>query len=138
MTGDIGRFIGIKHFYGESSFGKCDCLGLCRLFYREHGWKNALEDGLPDPPKDNFSNFASWRRLIKYCLTRMRKVDYKNLRYGDFIIFRINGDLHMGVYLGYGKLLSMQVPTRYGETESTIYHREWWEPYYVCAFRRRA
>ena len=138
MESNIGKYIGIKHYYGESSFGKCDCLGLCRLYYREHGWKNALEDGKPNPPKEEFSSLASWSRLIRYCETRMDKVEYSQLKEGDFILFRVKGDLHTGVYLGYGKLLSMQIPTVYGESESTIYHREWWKPFFVCAFRRRA
>lgn len=44
---DINKFVGIPHYFGESSFDKCDCLGLCRLFYREHGYKEHIEDGKP-------------------------------------------------------------------------------------------
>ena len=134
---DISRFIGIKHYFGESSFEKCDCLGLCRLFYREHGWKGALYDGKPDPDKDNFSSFGAWRRLYTWCLKNMDRVDYDDLQFGDFIIFRVANCLHTGLYVNYGKLLSMQIPTEYGVSESTLYHRKWWKQFYLYSFRRR-
>lgn len=133
---NINKYIGIPHYFGESSFDKCDCIGLCRLFYREHGWKDTFDDGKP-VTKEHFSDVGVWRRLYKYCLTKMDRVEYDELDFGDFVIFQIEGDLHTGIYLGYGDLLSMQVPTVYGETISTIYHRAWWTPFYKYSFRRR-
>lgn len=133
---NINKYIGIPHYFGESSFNKCDCIGLCRLFYREHGWKDTFDDGKP-VKKEHFSDVGVWRRLYKYCLTKMDRVEYDELDFGDFVIFQIEGDLHTGIYLGYGDLLSMQVPTVYGETISTVYHRSWWTPFFKYSFRRR-
>lgn len=133
---NVNKYIGIPHYFGESSFYKCDCIGLCRLFYREHGWKDTFDDDKP-VTEEHFSDVGVWRRLYKYCLTHMDKVEYDELDFGDFVIFQIDGDLHTGIYLSYGDLLSMQVPTVYGKSTSTIYHREWWTPFYKHSFRRR-
>ncbi|EEX70027.1 NlpC/P60 family protein [Mitsuokella multacida] len=132
---NVNKYIGIPHYFGESSFKKCDCIGLCRLFYRNHGWSHPIEDGKP-VDKDHFSEPSVWRRLYKYCLLNMTQVFYDELSFGDFVIFKIDGDLHTGIYLGYGDLLSMQVPTVYGASTSTIYHRAWWTPFFKYAFRK--
>lgn len=131
------KYIGIPHYFGESSFEKCDCIGLCRLFYREHGWKDDFWDNGKPITEENFASPSTWRRLYSYCLTHMERIFYDELEYGDFVIFRIDGDIHTGIYLGYGKLLCMQVPTVYGESTSTIYHRQWWTPFFKAAFRRK-
>ena len=133
---DFSRFIGIPHYFGESSFDKCDCIGLCRLYYREHGWQDCLEDGLP-VTEENFASLGVWRRLYTYCLKNMRRVDYADLSCGDFVVFKVEGALHTGIYAGYGKLLAMQIPTVYGKSRSTLYHRKWWQPFFRHAFRRR-
>lgn len=133
----IDKYIGIPHYFGESSHEKCDCIGLCRLFYREHGWENPLWDNGGPVTEENFSKLSTWKRLYKYCLTRMDRVKYDDLQYGDFVIFNIGGDIHTGIYVEYGKLLAMQVPTVYGKSTSTVYHRDWWTPFYKCSFRRR-
>ena len=121
---DINKFVGIPHYFGESSFGKCDCLGLCRLFYREHGYKER-------------KSFGAWRRLYTYLLTHMDRVSHETLQYGDLVVFQIEGEVHLGIYLSYGKLLTMQIPVKFGKTTSTIYHRDWWSRYFKYAFRRR-
>lgn len=134
---DVNRFIGVPYVFGESSFNGCDCVGLCRLFYREHGWKDNFWDNGEPITEENFALPPTWHRLYKYCLTHMNRVKYDDLTYGDFVIFQIAGDLHTGVYLEYGRLLSMQIPTIEGKSISTIYHRDWWTPFYKCSFRRR-
>lgn len=131
---DTNRFVGIPHYFGESSFDKCDCLGLCRLFYREHGYGEHIND---NEPIIEGKSFSAWRRLYSYLLTHMDKVSHETLQYGDLIIFEIEGEVHLGVYLSYGKLLAMQVPVQFGKTTSTIYHRDWWKRYFKYAFRRR-
>ena len=131
---DINKFVGIPHYFGESSFDKCDCLGLCRLFYREHGYKEHIEDG---KPIIEGKSFGAWRRLYTYLLKNMDRVTYENLRYGDLVVFGIEGEVHLGIYLSYGKLLAMQIPVKFGKTTSTIYHRDWWSRYFKYAFRRK-
>lgn len=131
---DISKFIGIPWRFGGDSFSGCDCVGLVRLFYREHSWSNDFTDG---KPVTEYHSFGVWRRLYSYCAKHMQKVDFSDLKYGDFVIFAIDGDIHTGVYIGYGKLLAMQVPTVEDFSKSTIYHKSWWKPYFRYAFRRK-
>lgn len=44
---DINKYVGIPHYFNQDSFDGCDCIGLCRLFYKEHGWKQDFKDGKP-------------------------------------------------------------------------------------------
>ena len=130
----VGRFVGIPHYFGESSFSKCDCIGLCRLFYKESGYGESIDDG---KPVVDGKSFGTWRRLYTYLVKNMDRVQYDDLQYSDLVIFEINGDVHLGIYLGYGKLLAMQVPVKYGVTTSTIYHRDAWSRCFKYAFRVR-
>lgn len=132
---DINKFVGIPWKLNGDTFENSDCVGLCRLFYKEHGWSNDFRDSEPKEVSE-FRSVHVWRRLLTYCAKTMNRVDYDNLEYGDFVIFKIAGDIHTGVYLGYGNLLCMQIPTVDGST-STIYHREWWKPYFKYAFRKK-
>lgn len=137
MTEDISRYVGIKHYFGESSFEKCDCIGLVRLFYREHDWPQTFTDDNPEAvTEENFAEPRMWARLYRYMLKEFRRVDYDNLSFGDVIVMKFENDEHLGIYVGYGKVLGMQVPTVYGKSESTIYPREWWTPAFRYGFRR--
>ena len=58
------------------------------------------------------------------------------LEYGDVLLFNVDGDYHLGIYLEYGRILAMQVPCLEGVSQSTIYGRAWWTPFFVCGFKR--
>lgn len=135
---DISKFIGIKHGYAGNDFDKCDCFGLVQLFYKEHGWPQKFDDGKPYPKEYEYARPKFWRRLYEYLLWNFTKVEMQNLEFGDVVVFKINGCIHMGIYLEYGKMLAMEVPTIEGESESTIYHRPMWENCFKCGFRRKA
>lgn len=135
---DIGKFIGITHGYGGADFDKCDCFGLVQLFYKEHGWPQTFDDGQPYPKEDEYAKPKYWRRLYEYLLQNFTQVDYKALSFGDVVVFEINGCIHLGIYLEYGKLLAMEVPTVEGESTSTIYHRNMWTQCFKYGFRRNS
>lgn len=138
MKEDISRYVGIKHYFGESSFEKCDCFGLVKLFYREHGWPQTFTDDNPEPVTEaNYAQPRMWRRLYKYMLTHFERVDYADLQFGDVVIMQVNLCMHMGIYVGYGKVLGMEIPTVYGQSESTLYTRPWWTRVFKYAFRRK-
>lgn len=135
MATDVNKYIGIPHYFNTSSFEKCDCLGLIKLFYREHGWPQTFDDGLPIESEEDPSG---WHRLIRYLNDNFNKVtDIASLQYGDVVIFSINECVHLGIYLEYGRMLAMQVPVCYGQTTSTIYRRQWWQGYFKAAYRRK-
>ena len=134
---DIGKFIGIKHGFAGNDFDKCDCFGLVQLFYKEHGWPQTFNDGKPYPSEDEYAQPKFWRRLYEYLLRHFDEVDYKSLSYGDVVVFKINGCIHLGIYLEYGKVLAMEVPTIEGKSTSTIYHRHIWTQCFEHGFRRK-
>lgn len=131
---NISKYVGIPHYFGEHSFEKADCIGLMRLFYHEHGWIE-LDDGLPI--EKNWHDTAP-SRIIRFFNKHFDKTrDPHDLKYGDIIIVRVNGDLHFLLYIGYGKALGMQVPCVEGVTMSTIYTRRWWQPYFIRGYKRK-
>ena len=122
---NIDKFIGIPHHFGESSFDGCDCIGLVRLFYAEHGWSQNFDDGLP-VDKDTYMTAPVWRRLFRYLHMNFNEVAVPD--YGDVVLFRINDCEHLGVIIDkYGRLLSMTVPEQEGITTSRVYHRSMWK-----------
>lgn len=130
---NINRFVGITHRFNGRSFDGADCIGLCHLFYREHGYSQVWNDGKPIT--------ENWRddklRLLMFLRRNFTPTDdVDSLTYGDVILFNIDGDLHLGIYLEYGKVLAMQVPVCEGESQSTIYPKTFWLPAFVKGFKR--
>lgn len=131
---NIDKYIGIVHRFNGDTFDGCDCIGLCRLFYREHGWSPKFDDGKPVThdweKKDSL-------RLVRYLQKNFTMTrDVGELQFGDILLFDIAGDSHLGIYLQYGDILAMQVPVDEGKTTSTIYHRHYWKPGFKAGFRR--
>ena len=130
----VDKFIGIRHLFNGDNYDGADCIGLCRLFYKEHGWKQDFKDG-KEVTKD-------WQRKDRSRLFRYLSRNFKEIKapelleYGDVVVFNVNGDYHLGIYLSYGEILAMQVPVIEGETISTIYHKEIWEKAFKAGFKR--
>lgn len=132
---NINKFIGIPYKFNGDTADGCDCLGLVRYFYREHGWID-IDDGLPID--ENWMKNATSR--IRRFFPKHFDIAWKpeDMKYGAVVIFKINSELHFGIYLGYGKMLSTQLTTEsYDTSRSTIYHRQWWTPWFQVAFNRR-
>lgn len=133
MMRDVNKFIGIPYKHNADGMDGSNCIGLCRLFYKEHGWVQDFDDG---KPVDDEKGVKEWHRLVKYMRQHFTQIKENELQYGDIIIFDVAGDLHTGIYLFNGLLLAMQVPC--DETSrSTIYRRFWWYPCFKRAYRRK-
>ena len=100
---NINKFIGIPYKFNGDTADGCDCLGLVRYFYREHGWID-IDDGLPID--ENWMKNATSR--IRRFFPKHFDIAWKpeDMKYGAVVIFKINSEMHFGVYVGYGKLLS--------------------------------
>ena len=132
---NINKFIGIPYKFNGDTADGCDCLGLVRYFYREHGWLD-VDDGLPIDEHWMDSATSRIRRFFPKHFDIAWKPE--DMKYGAVVIFKINSELHFGIYLGYGKMLSTQLTTEsYDTSRSTIYHRQWWTPWFQVAFNRR-
>lgn len=132
---NINEYIGIVHKFNGQNFGGCDCLGLCRLFYREHKWNPSWDDGKPITRDWEKKDPLRLARYLNRHFDMTRNPD--KLSFGDILLFNVCGDAHLGIYLEYGDILAMQVPCVEGETTSTIYHRHYWEQGFKAGFRRR-
>lgn len=130
---DINHLVGLKHKFNGRDYNGVDCIGLCQLFYRQHGYKQTWDDGKIIPHDWQKYKF----RLLLYLRKHFTKVDDPNaLEYGDALLFDVDGDYHLGIYLEYGKILAMQVPCLEGVSQSTIYPKKWWQPFFVVGFKR--
>lgn len=133
MGFDSDKYIGIVHRTNGDTFDACDCLGLVRLFYREQGWPLTFWDNGEPITKDNFNTGKSWKRLFRYLNENMDMTkDADSLQYGAVVVFVVNGDMHLGVYVGHGMVLAMAVPVKEGKSTSTLYHKRVWK----LAFKR--
>ncbi len=135
---DTKDYIGIPHvFLGESHEG-CDCIGLARLFYKEHDWPEDIWDGGEEVTEDNYNTSPVWRRLLKELrkdFDEVRSID--ELKEGATVLFLIDGDYHIGIYAGDGWMLTMEIPVRYGKSRSMLYHKRYWKMYFKRGFNRR-
>lgn len=132
---DLGKFIGIPHYFGKSSFEQCDCAGFARLFYREHGWAETLTDNKPEDVEEYKRQPLRMLRYLMKNLDRIESIDA--LEYGDIVVTKVLSEHHVGIYTEYQRLLTMEVPVIYGVTKSCIYKGHQWMPYFVMGFRRR-
>jgi cell wall-associated NlpC family hydrolase len=134
VTVDLDKFIGIRHHFGRHGFDGADCIGLCRLFYEQHGYKESLDDKVPIGTYEDYQRTPL--RILRYLLKNFDKVH--NPHFGDIIVSKVCNELHLGIYIDYGKVLAMSVPCIEGVTTSTIYREEYWKPSLIQAFRRRS
>ena len=133
---NIDKYIGILHKFGGDTFDGCDCVGLCKLFYREHDWFPVWDDGKPIT-RDWQKNEPM--RIVKFLTLHFKMTRNPDaLRFGDILYFDIYGDTHLAIYLEGGDILSMQVPVKEGFTCSTIYHSHIWKRGFRAGFRRLA
>lgn len=132
---NINKYIGIKHKFNGDTFDGADCIGLCRLFYREHGWPETFTDGRII--EHDWESKEPLRLLLYLRKYFDENKDISRLRFGDIVLFNIGGDSHLGIYLEYGKVLAMQAPVQEGKTISTLYPRSLWQHSFKAGFRRR-
>lgn len=132
---DVGQYIGIPHYFNQSTFEGCDCLGLCRLFYSQHKWEQTFDDGKPITKDWQKKDGAI--RLFRYFKKHFKETtDINELTFGDIVVFKVNGDYHFGIFLEYGKVLAMEVPVVYGKSTSSIFHKRFWLAGFVYGFKR--
>ena len=135
MKENLQEYIGLPYGWKD---GQYNCLDLCRIFYKEHGYKQLFVDGKPFPPTLEEFNKNDRLRLMKYLLKNFDvSRDYSDARYGDIVMFDIRGDMHFGIYVDDDCVLAMQVPCIEGSSQSTIYRPKFWKPAFKYVFRRK-
>ena len=137
MQEDLGKYIGLIHKYqGQGKY--CDCLNLVQRFYQDHHYKQTFDDGKPRPKTWDEYITKEPTRMVRYLVKNFKKTtDDTDLSYGDVILTVINGDFHLGVYIGDGRALAMEIPVQEGKSRSTIYKHKYWRPYFRAGFKRK-
>lgn len=101
----LDRFVGIPYKFLGIDYDGVDCIGLCQLFYFEHGicleWRDGREIEQDWYVKEPF-------RLVRFLHLHFNKLkNMDDMKYGDIALFEINGEGHTGVYVGNGKVLTI-------------------------------
>ena len=111
---------------------------MVRLFYKEQGWEQDFTDSGDTVTKDNYNTSPVWRRLLKYFHANFDEVkDTDELKEGAVVLFLIEGDYHLGIYVGDNYMLAMEVPVRYGNSRSMLYHKRYWKLVFKRGFNRK-
>lgn len=101
---NIERFIGLPYKFLGTDFNGVDCIGLCQLFLNEHHIPVIIRDGRPIT-KDWY--LKEPYRLARWLFKNFDKIDnIDDLRYGDIVLFEINGESHTGIYIDDYKVLT--------------------------------
>lgn len=128
---DLTKYIGIPYKFLGIDYDGVDCIGLCQLFLNEHNYNIEFRDGRLIT-KDWY--LTEPFRLIRWLYANFDKVDdITNLQYGDITLFEINGESHTGIYIGYGKVLTILEVYK----KSMIIHLNSNNIFYQCGFRTR-
>ena len=128
---NIERFIGLPYKFLGTDFTGVDCIGLCQLFFFEHNLPIVIRDGRPIT-KDWY--LTEPYRLARWLFKNFDKVEsIDDLRYGDIVLFEINGESHTGIYIDDYKVLTILEIFK----KSMIMHLKRQNMFYQCGFRLR-
>ena len=128
---NIERFIGLPYKFLGTDFTRVDCIGLCQLFFFEHNISLVIRDGRPIT-KDWY--LTEPYRLARWLFKNFDKVEnIDDLRYGDIVLFEINGESHTGIYIDDYKVLTILEVFK----KSMIMHLKRQNMFYQCGFRLR-
>lgn len=134
---DIKNLVGIPwKFNGRSTETGVDCIGILTVFYRDHQWQPTFDDG---KPIDHDWFTKEKYRMLRYFVKHFDKtLEISSLEYGDIILFEMNGEHHIGIYLEYGKFLSTFPPkSELINSYSFIDRLRYWQSFFICGFKRR-
>lgn len=130
-----GKYVGIKWGFNKSSYQECDCIGLMSLIYREQGWHQTWDDGKPIE-EDWF--IKSPYRLARYLIENFQRTSsIEELEEGDIVYLRVDGEGHVGCWIGYGKVLHIPPNNKGIKTISYITKMSLLKKAFVCGFKRK-
>lgn len=126
---DLCKFVGIPFEFLGTTFNGVDCIGLCQLFLNQHGYDIEFRDGR-EINKDWYETEPL--RLVIWLNRNFIKVkEINNLKYGDILLFEINGESHTGIYIDNMKILTILETFK----KSMIIHLKKQNVFYKCGFR---
>lgn len=122
-------------FNGRDPNVGLDCIGLLSAFYKEHNWEPTFNDG--KTIEDDWFLKDKYRMLRYFVKNFDKTFDIDSLTYGDILMFEINGEAHVGIYLEYGKFLTTFPPKEHCASYSFIDRLTYWGQFFIYGFKRR-
>ena len=106
---DFSKYVGIPNKKFGTDNNVLDCIGLCQKVYAaQHWYPTEWTDG--KPMEDNWFETDPYH-MHRFLVKNFTKVDGRDeLSEGDLVLFSINGEAHISIYIGYGRILSTFPP----------------------------
>ncbi len=122
----LNKLVGIKWLQDGRSHEGTDCVGLMELYFKASGIE-ALAPRISDftPEKQE--------EILKKIVEVNTIVPLEGLQAEDVIVFKIDEELHVGLYLGYGRMLHAKKDGKSRISRLT----PTWEKYFLFGIREK-
>ena len=118
---NLDKYIGIKFkiFPKYSDTEKYNnCIGLVKMFYNDHNYKQTFDDGEPWYTFNIKNNPI--KRIYSYFRNNFKKVkSIDELEFGDIVFLYVG--LNLGIYLGDNKILTFEKEYKNEVSETKIF-----------------
>jgi len=122
----LNKLVGIKWLEDGRDFNGTDCVGLMQLYFNAKGVNGIA-------PKISEVDQNKQDEIIKKVIETNTIVSKDDLQAEDVLVFKINDDLHVGLYLGYGRMLHAR---RDGKSRISRLTPSW-EKYFLFGIREK-
>jgi len=122
----LNKLVGIKWLEDGRDASGTDCVGLMQLYFTAKGVKGIA-------PKISEVDQSKQDEIIKKVIETNTIVSKDDLQAEDVLVFKINDELHVGLYLGYGRMLHAR---RDGKSRISRLTPSW-EKYFLFGIREK-
>ena len=125
-TEQLNSLVGIKWVLDGRSREGADCVGLMELYFRDRGVEVTA-------PKINDLTPEGQEDFIRGIMDANMIVGLSDLQPEDVLVFKIDEELHVGLYLGYGRMLHAKKDSKSRISRLTTS----WEKYFLFGIREK-
>ena len=122
----LNKLVGIKWLQDGRDYSGTDCVGLMQLYFTAKGVEGVA-------PKISDFTSETQDEIIKRIIEVNTIVPLAEIRAEDVLVFKINDELHVGLYLGYGRMLHARKDGKSRISRLTPS----WEKYFLFAIREK-
>jgi cell wall-associated NlpC family hydrolase len=122
----LNRMVGIPWKEDGRSFEGTDCVGLMQLYFNARGMEGVApkaSDYESTDPKEIIAKIREYNTIVPT----------DEIEPEDVLVFQIDGELHVGLYLGYGRMLHATE----GKKSKISHLTPSWEKCFVFAIREK-
>lgn len=122
----LNKLVGIKWLQDGRDYSGTDCVGLMQLYFNAKGTEGIA-------PKISEVTPESQDEIIRKIKEVNTIVPLAEIQAEDVLVFKINDELHVGLYLGYGRMLHARKDGKSRISRLTSS----WEKYFLFAIREK-